>query len=463
MPAPTILALPDGDTVRSRPRYAPTKAILAGSRNSAALASSGALYTWGWNSHDTLGHDVDDEWIPRPRAVAAVQAASRRAANDDGARSQSSRSQTSNAASNNTAVPTQLDPSDVACASLGGWHACAADNEGRLFAWGGNEYGQAGVDTGTAGQGVHVSLHLSVPELVPFPAPDGLNANKLRITQVSCGGMCSFAVVNRTGEVYTWGQTVGSEKEPARSPVRVPGIKGVTTLAAGMFHALALQEDGRVFSWGNGDYGQLGLGRPGNEDTPTEVEALSRAGVRSVAAGGWHSAAVTAGGVCYVWGRGEYGRLGLGDGDCADKQRPVELTLGSWGGDNREGATMRGGSVPRIVEAALGGTHSCLLDESGRVYSFGRNSLGRLGRAVSGKWSGDPAPVHFPPAPGGGAWRVTSVCAGGRHTMATARVRSKERLDAEEAAAASASGGSRPRSPLLSQSPSRRTSISAQQ
>ena len=456
MPAPTILALPDGDTVRSRPRYAPTKAILAGSRNSAALASSGALYTWGWNSHDTLGHDVDDEWIPRPRAVAAVQAASRRAASDDGARSQSSRSQSS------ADVPTG-DRSDAACASLGGWHACAADRDGRLFAWGGNEYGQAGVDTGTAGQGVHVSLHLSIQELVSFPAPDGLASNRLRITQVACGGMCSFAVVERTGEVYTWGQTVGSEKAPVRSPVRVPGIRGVSTLAAGMFHALALQEDGRVLAWGNGDYGQLGLGRPGNEDTPTEVEALSRAGVRTVAAGGWHSAAVTAGGVCYVWGRGEYGRLGLGDGDCADKQRPVELTLGSWG-DVREGGGgggRGGGSVPRIVDAALGGTHSCLLDESGRVYSFGRNSLGRLGRVVSGKWSGDPAPVRFPPAPGGGAWRVTSVCAGGRHTMATARVRSKERVDAEEAAAQS--GGSRPRSPLVSQSPSRRTSVSAQQ
>ena len=454
MPAPTILALPDGDTVRSRPRYAPTKAILAGSRNSAALASSGALYTWGWNSHDTLGHDVNDEWIPRPRAVAAVQAASRRAASDDGARSQSSRSQSS------ADVPTG-DRSDAACASLGGWHACAADRDGRLFAWGGNEYGQAGVDTGTAGQGVHVSLHLSIPELVSFPAPDGLASNRLRITQVACGGMCSFAVVERTGEVYTWGQTVGSEKAPVRSPVRVPGIRGVSTLAAGMFHALALQEDGRVLAWGNGDYGQLGLGRPGNEDTPTEVEALSRAGVRTVAAGGWHSAAVTAGGVCYVWGRGEYGRLGLGDGDCADKQRPVELTLGSWGDVREGGGGGRGGSVPRIVDAALGGTHSCLLDESGRVYSFGRNSLGRLGRVVSGKWSGDPAPVRFPPAPGGGAWRVTSVCAGGRHTMATARVRSKERVDAEEAAAQS--GGSRPRSPLVSQSPSRRTSVSAQQ
>ena len=71
-----------------------------------------------------------------------------------------------------------------------------------------------------------------------------------------------------------------------------------------------------------------------------------------------------------MWGRGEYGRLGLGD-DCADKQRPVELTLGSWGGDPRP---------PRFIDAALGGTHSCLLDESGVVYSFGRNSLGRLGR-----------------------------------------------------------------------------------
>ena len=32
-----------------------------------------------------------------------------------------------------------------------------------------------------------------------------------------------------------------------------------------------------MMSWGNGDYGQLGLGRPGSFDTPTEVEALSRA------------------------------------------------------------------------------------------------------------------------------------------------------------------------------------------
>jgi len=181
-----------------------------------------------------------------------------------------------------------------------------------------------------------------------------------------------------------------------------------------------------------------------------------------------------------VWGRGEYGRLGLGD-DCADKQRPVELTLGSWGGDPRP---------PRIIDAALGGTHSCLLDESGVVYSFGRNSLGRLGRVrfyylriylfilttvweigltscfvlsqvAHGKWSGEPAPVNFPPPPGGGAWRGTSVAAGGRHTLVTARKVSRVQVEKEEAARAR-EHGSRPRSPLMSQSPSRRTSISIQ-
>ena len=221
---PTIVTLPHGETVASpQSRYPSTKAILAGSRNSAVLTSTGRLYTWGWNSHDTLGHDVDDEWIPYPKAVTALAAASKRAAEHDDEATNKSNAKMDEDKTNSTTA--------VSCASLGGWHACAADPTGRLFAWGGNEYGQAGVDTGTAGRGVHVSLHLSVPELVPFPSG-------LKITSVSCGGMCSFAVVERTGEVYTWGQTVGSEKEPARSPVRVPGVRGVQSLVAGMFHAL---------------------------------------------------------------------------------------------------------------------------------------------------------------------------------------------------------------------------------
>lgn len=157
-------------------------------------------------------------------------------------------------------------------------------------------------------------------------------------------------------------------------------------------------------------------GRPGNEDAPRVIEALTRAGVVSVAAGGWHSAAVTAGGACYIWGRGEYGRLGMG-ADCTDKPRPVELQISQ-----------------RIVQAALGGTHTCLLDEAGTVLSFGRNSLGRLGRVADGKWTGAAGQVVFPPPPGGGRWRCTSVVAGGRHNMATAAPVSRAEEEAERLA-----------------------------
>jgi alpha-tubulin suppressor-like RCC1 family protein len=170
-----------------------------------------------------------------------------------------------------------FSPRGVARAHLGGWHALCVDFDGAAYAWGGNEYGQAGVDCGVAGHGVHVSLHLSVPTRLPFGGPGG----NVKIKQVACGGMHSFAVADGTGEVYQWGQIAGSEKAPARAPAKLRGIRGVVALAAGAFHAIALQDDGRVLSWGNGDYGQLGLGLPGNEDAPVVVEALRRVLIHS--------------------------------------------------------------------------------------------------------------------------------------------------------------------------------------
>ena len=87
------------------------------------------------------------------------------------------------------------------------------------------------------------------------------------------------------------GRRAGSEKEHARAPVAVPFhlpvAERVASLAAGMFHVLALTSHGRVFAWGKGDYGQLlGLGRPGNWDAPKEVAPLSDKAAVFVAAGG---------------------------------------------------------------------------------------------------------------------------------------------------------------------------------
>ena len=139
------------------------------------------------------------------------------------------------------------------------------------------------------------------------------------------------------------------------------------------------------------------------------VPSLGDKDVVSVHAGGWHSCALARSGVCFTWGRGEYGRLGMA-GDQADKQAPARV---AFEGDEREEKI--------VVDAALGGSHTCFLDARGAVWTVGRNNHGRLGRVVHGKWTGDPGRVVFPPPRGGGEWVCESVVAGGRHTLAVAR------------------------------------------
>jgi hypothetical protein len=130
-----------------------------------------------------------------------------------------------------------------------------------------------------------------------------------------------------------------------------------------------------------------------------QIEELSKAGVTALAAGGWHSAVITAGGLIYIWGRGEHGRLGLGDG-WKDRLRPVELPLAA-----------------RATAVSCGGTHSVVLTEHGTLLSFGRQSFGRLGRSASTD-PNVPGPVELPPPPPGCSWRVDAASAGGRHTLA---------------------------------------------
>jgi alpha-tubulin suppressor-like RCC1 family protein len=171
---------------------------------------------------------------------------------------------------------------------------------------------------------------------------------------------------------------------------------------------LALTTSGRVFAWGKGDYGQLGVGRPGNWDAPRLVEALGDADVVAVHAGGWHSAALLSGGQCFAWGRGEYGRLGMGE-DQADKQRPTLVTFPPFAetretpvsADSLETQEKKNTRTKPIVDVALGGSHSCFLDSGGAVWTVGRNNHGRLGKSRARQVDGDARARCVSPAQGG--------------------------------------------------------------
>lgn len=105
----------------------------------------------------------------------------------------------------------------------------------------------------------------------------------------------------------------------------VPASAGTTAepmLAAGNYHALELEADGSVLSWGSNRYGQLGDGSTESRALPTEVMADAV----QIAAGSWSSYALSADGTLYSWGSGEQGQLGLGDSK--NRAAPTRVTDG---------------------------------------------------------------------------------------------------------------------------------------
>lgn len=60
-------------------------------------------------------------------------------------------------------------------------------------------------------------------------------------------------------------------------------------------------------------------------DRPRVIESLRGTEVIDIAAGGAHSACITAAGELYTWGKGRYGRLGHGDSE--DQLKPKMVSL----------------------------------------------------------------------------------------------------------------------------------------
>merc|ERR1711924_436937 len=95
------------------------------------------------------------------------------------------------------------------------------------------------------------------------------------------------------------------------SRVKAPGGQKVAQLALGAYHSGCTTDQGLLYTWGHGEYGQLGHGDARNKSEPTPVKALRGRKVVQLALGTSHSACTaTEDGVLYTWGDGEFGKLG---------------------------------------------------------------------------------------------------------------------------------------------------------
>ena len=146
-------------------------------------------------------------------------------------------------------------------------------------------------------------------------------------------GIAHSLALTADGARWSWGggnsgKLGHGDQQNQLLPKKVEALADQRTVAVapGYFHSLALTADGAVWSWGNGDWGKLGLGDWQNQLQPQKVEALAGQRVVAVSAGARHCIALTADGAVLTWGKGEDACLGHGE-DVSNQLLPKNCLL----------------------------------------------------------------------------------------------------------------------------------------
>jgi alpha-tubulin suppressor-like RCC1 family protein len=303
---PVQAGLPTGVTATS---------VAAGGNASLALGSDGKVYAWGYNSNGQSG-------------VGSFS---------------------------NRTNPVQVGlPTGVAAISItaGYLTSFAFGSDGKLYAWGGNSYGQLGDGSNTdRSTPVQVSLSTGVGAI-----------------SMAAGSVHSLAI-GSNGKLYAWGSNaygqLGDGSTSNRStPVQVSLPTGVTALSmkAGRGHSLAVGSDGKLYAWGLNSSGQLGDGSTTDRTTPVQVSLPAGVRATSLVAGGDNSVAIGSDRKLYAWGDNNLGQLG--DGSTTGHNTPVQVSLPA-------GVT--------ALSVAAGGAHNLASGSDGKLYAWGYNGAGQLG------------------------------------------------------------------------------------
>jgi len=167
---------------------------------------------------------------------------------------------------------------------VGAHHNLVLMNDGTVWAWGWNNFGQLGDGT-------------TEDRLTPTRVIGLYN-----VVSISGGSHHSLAMKS-DGTIWAWGDNRygqlgdGTINANRLQPVQIPGLSDIAEISAGNFHSLALGLDGTAWAWGYNWFGQLGDGTQTNRLQPVQIPGLSD--IAEISAGNTHSLAMGSDGT--VW------------------------------------------------------------------------------------------------------------------------------------------------------------------
>ncbi len=367
---------PAGPTTTTSSPPPPTGVIqvAAGGHHSCALRNNGTVKCWGENVRGQLGRGTTGGLDPTPAAVAGISGATSIAAGDSHTcvtlADETARCWGSNsygelgAGSAVLSAATPVVPllgGPVRSISADGVTTCAVRTDGLALCWGANTDGQLGI--GSADEDPHPT---------PMPVPSITEVASIAVgLRHSCAALVD-------GTAKCWGYNLdgqignGTSGANVLSPAAVSGLTDVAALAVGQMHTCAQLADGTVACWGDKGIGQLGNGTAGGiATTPQAVPALDQ--VTTITAKNVTTCVTRQGGEATCWG---YVYLG-GQGSA-----PI--------GEFRPTPT----AVVGLVDArsiSAGDFHTCAVRTGGGVSCWGFNYTGQLGTGTAG--DGSPTPV----------------------------------------------------------------------
>ena len=267
--------------------------ISASSRHNLALKNDGTVWAWGYNYEGQLGDGTNT----------------------------------------NQNTPVQVkgiggtgNLTGIKAISIGGLVSMALQNGGTVLAWGSNTDGQLGDGSNTnKNTPVQVKGEGGTGNLTNVTAIASGGITSLALKDDGTVWSWGSNVYGQLGN-----GKIGASEENKRTPVQVKGaggignLTGVTAITSGV-NVLALKNDGTVWAWGYNASGRLGDGTTENRTTPVQVKGAGGVGylsdVTAVSAGDGRSMALKSDGSIFAWGNNSFGQIG--DGTKDNRSTPV--------------------------------------------------------------------------------------------------------------------------------------------